>query len=131
MHGQKEGDRKEPAKRKMEKIKHEDRCGKRTQGNETGKRWLKPSVQAHRCASLRMCMQECSHVSTRCASVWHASTCMCVEGEGERIRVHLGACVWECFHEGGKLVSPDVGKNGRPIKHLPDAEAKFTDTGSF
>ena len=28
-------------------------------------------------------------------------------------------------------MSPDVGKDERPIKHLLEAEAKFTDTGSF
>lgn len=81
MHGQRE-----TAKRK------EDRCGKRARvnGKETGKRWMKPSVQAHKCASLRMC--NAGHagmwrVSTQCVSVWackylHVREC-------EWIRVHL------------------------------------------
>lgn len=55
MHGQREGDREGDSKKegKIKKTKQEDRCGKRV--SETGKRWLKQSVQAHRCASLQMC----------------------------------------------------------------------------
>lgn len=28
-------------------------------------------------------------------------------------------------------MSPGVGEDGRPVKHLPEAEAKFTDADSF
>lgn len=73
--GGREGGRWQKGRKDRDKMGRQVWQESQSKWEETGKGWLKPSVQAHGCASLRMCnaghagMQPCEYTVCKCGGV--------------------------------------------------------------